>query len=162
MTDEWSGSRASAPLARPSLSLSRSTASSASTLHLLRAAPLWCSFRPRSGRRPQPSQAVRLRMCEALSIAYLVQVLRIPVIYRSRFEDRYMGATMLARLPFWFGLGRVMDAIVIFRPLRPICILVCTRILFCFMYDLNLCMYIWILTRGVFVVISYILLWVPS
>jgi hypothetical protein len=33
----------------------------------------------------------------------------------------------------------------IFRPLRPICILVRTRILFGFMYDLDLCMYIWIL-----------------
>jgi hypothetical protein len=38
-----------------------------------------------------------------------------------------------------------MDAIVIFRPLRPIYILVCTRMLFCFMYDLDLCMCIWIL-----------------
>jgi hypothetical protein len=62
---------------------------------------------------------------------------------------------MLARLPFRLGLGRVMDAIVIFRPLRPICILIRTRILFCFMYDLDLCMYIWILTRGVFVVIIF-------
>jgi hypothetical protein len=52
---------------------------------------------------------------------------------------------MLARLPFRLGLGRVMDAIVIFRPLRPICTLIRTRILFCFMYDLDLCMYIWIL-----------------
>jgi hypothetical protein len=45
---------------------------------------------------------------------------------------------MLARLPFRFGLGRVMDAIIIFRPLRPICILVRT-LLFCFIYDLDLC-----------------------
>jgi hypothetical protein len=48
-----------------------------------------------------------------------------------------MGATTLARLPFRLGLGRVLDAIVIFRPLRPICTLVRTRILFA------LCM-IWI------------------
>jgi hypothetical protein len=61
--------------------------------------------------------------------------------------------TTLARLPFRLGLGRVMDAIFIFRPLRPICILVRTQILFA------LCM-IWIfvcifgfLTRGVLVVI---------
>jgi hypothetical protein len=32
--------------------------------------------------------------------------------HRSRFEDRYMEATTLARLPFRLGLGRVMDAIV--------------------------------------------------
>jgi hypothetical protein len=38
-----------------------------------------------------------------------------------------------------------MDAIVIFRPLRPICILVCTRKLFPFIYDLDLCMCSWIL-----------------
>jgi hypothetical protein len=31
---------------------------------------------------------------------------------RSRFEDRYMEVMMLARLPFWLVLGRVMDAIV--------------------------------------------------
>jgi hypothetical protein len=76
-----------------------------------------------------------------LSTSYLL--LLISDFRQSRFEDRYMKATMLARLPFRLGLGRVMDAIVIFRPLRPICILVRTRILFCFMYDLDLCMYIW-------------------
>jgi hypothetical protein len=49
---------------------------------------------------------------------------------------------MLARLPF--------------RPLRPICILVRTRMLLCFMYDLDLCIvYLDILSRGVFVVIIY-------
>jgi hypothetical protein len=42
-------------------------------------------------------------------------------------------------------LGRVWTPSFIFRPLRPICIFVRTRILFCFMYDLDLCMHIWIL-----------------
>jgi hypothetical protein len=55
-----------------------------------------------------------------------------------------MGVMTLARLPFRLGLGRVVDTVVIFRPLRPICILVRTRILFCFIYDLDLCLYIWI------------------
>jgi hypothetical protein len=63
---------------------------------------------------------------------------------------------MLARLPFRLGLGRVWTPSFIFRPLRPICILVRTRILFCFMYDLDLCIaYLDILTRGVFLVIIY-------
>jgi hypothetical protein len=48
-----------------------------------------------------------------------------------------MGATTLARLLFRLGLGRVWTPLFIFRPLRPICILVRTRILF------DLCM-IWI------------------
>jgi hypothetical protein len=57
--------------------------------------------------------------------------------------DRY-GSDDVSKvtLPAWPGQG--LDAIVTFRPLRPICILVRTRILFCFMYDLDLCMYIWI------------------
>jgi hypothetical protein len=73
-----------------------------------------------------------------------------------------MKVTTLARLPFRLGLGRVMDAIVIFRPLRPICILVRTRILFCFIYDLDLCMYLfgsWLVESSR---LYYILLWVPS
>jgi hypothetical protein len=60
-------------------------------------------------------------------------------------------------LPAWPGQG--LDAIVIFRPIRPICILIRTRMLFCFMYYLDRCMYICILDswslRG-----YYILLWV--
>jgi hypothetical protein len=55
-----------------------------------------------------------------------------------------------------------MDAIVIFRPLRSICILVRTRILFCFMYDLDLCMYIWILDSWSLRGCILYLLWVPS
>jgi hypothetical protein len=48
-----------------------------------------------------------------------------------------MGAPTLARLPFRLGLGRVWTPSFIFRPLRPIYILVHTRMLFA------LCM-IWI------------------
>jgi hypothetical protein len=63
---------------------------------------------------------------------------------------------MLARLPFRLGLGRVWTSSFTSRPLRPICILVRTRTLFCFMYDLDLCIiFLDILTRGVFVVIIY-------
>jgi hypothetical protein len=100
-----------------------------------------------------------IRLEVLLSTLYLL--LLVSDFHQSRFEDRYMGVTTLARLPFRLGLGRVMDAIVIFRPLRPICILVRTRILFCFMYDLNLCMYFdsWLVESSW---LLYILLWVPS
>jgi hypothetical protein len=46
-------------------------------------------------------------------------------------------------LSTWPSQG--LDAIVYLQALRPICILVRTRTLFCFIYDLDLCMYIWIL-----------------
>jgi hypothetical protein len=39
-------------------------------------------------------------------------LLLVSDIRRSRFEDRYKEAKMLARLPVQLGLGRVMDAIV--------------------------------------------------
>jgi hypothetical protein len=72
-----------------------------------------------------------------------------------------MGAPTLPRLPFRLGLGRVWTPSFIFRPLRPICILVRTRTLFCFMYDLDLCMYIWIFWLVESLRLYYILLWVP-
>jgi hypothetical protein len=39
-------------------------------------------------------------------------LLLVSDFHQSRFEERYMEATTLARLPFRLGLGRVMDAIV--------------------------------------------------
>jgi hypothetical protein len=51
-----------------------------------------------------------IRLEVLLSTSYLLVL--VSDFRRSRFEDRYMEATMLARLPFRLGLGRVMDAIV--------------------------------------------------
>ena len=65
-------------------------------------------------------------------------------------------------LPAWPGQG--YDAnLVIFRTLSPICILVRTRILFRFRYDLDLCIvYICILGSFESLLYIYIRSWVPS
>jgi hypothetical protein len=61
----------------------------------------------------------------------------------------------LARLPFRLGLGRVWTPSFIFRPLRPICILVRTQMLFALCMIWIFVLYIWILDscslRGYFI-----------
>jgi hypothetical protein len=57
---------------------------------------------------------------------------RWPNLHRNGSDD-----VSKVTLPAWPGQG--LDTIVIFRPLRLICILVRTRMLFAFMYDLDLC-----------------------
>jgi hypothetical protein len=51
-----------------------------------------------------------IRLEVLLSTLYLL--LLVSDFCQSRFEDKYMEATTLARLPFRLGLGRVLDAIV--------------------------------------------------
>jgi hypothetical protein len=71
----------------------------------------------------------------------------------------YMEVMTLERLPFRLGLGRVMDAIVIFRPLRPIVFLSVLGYYFAYVCFGSLYVYLdldsWSLCG------LYILLWVP-